>query len=89
MVGQGDPQGIVKEIDFWPFKQTVYAQLRIFSEEWNTETPLGLLLINGTPNLGQTTRLYNNQQKRENLLNYGLCYPGWPLSTIERNWKEG
>ena len=26
--------------------------------------------------------------KKRNLQNYGLCYPGWLQSTIKRKWKE-
>ena len=53
------------------------------------ETPLGFRDINGSPQLDQTTRPYNNQQKRENLQNYGLCCPSGPQSGINRMRKEG
>ena len=42
----------------------VYAQPRISPREWDAQTPLGFWDINGSPNLGQTTRPYNNQQKK-------------------------
>ena len=35
------------------------------------------------------TTLDNNQQKRENLQNCGLCYHSGPQSRIERKQKEG
>ena len=67
----------------------VYVQPRICPGEWDTQTPMGFWDINGSPNLGQTTRPYNNQQQqKENLQNCGLCCPGWPLSDIERKRKE-
>ena len=43
----------------------VYAQSRICPGEWYTQTPLGFWDTNRSPNLGQTTRLYNNQQKKK------------------------
>ena len=44
---------------------------------------------NGSPNLGQKTRLYNNQQKKkEDLQNCQLCCPVWPQNKTERMWKE-
>ena len=63
--GQGDPLGIVHKIEVWPYEQMVYAQSRIFPEEWDTQTPQGFWDTNGSPNLNQETRPYNNQQKRE------------------------
>ena len=44
---------------------------------------------NGLSNHGQTTRPYNNQQKRQNLQNCGLCCPGEPQYKIERKSNEG
>ena len=67
----------------------VYPRPNICSCEWDTHTPLGFWHTNGSPNPRQTTRHYNHQQqKKENLKNCGLCCPGWPLSKIERKWKE-
>ena len=43
----------------------VYAQPSIWPEEWGTQTPMGFWYTNGSPNLGQTTRPYNNQQKKK------------------------
>ena len=42
----------------------VYAQLRICLGEWDTQTPLVFWHTNGSPNLGPTTRPYNNKNKR-------------------------
>ena len=51
--------------------------------KWHTQTPMGLWQTNGSPNLGQKTRPYNNQEKKkkkkkENQQNCRLCCPGWP-----------
>ena len=61
---QCDPLGIVQEVEVWPYEQMVYAQPRICHGEWDTQTPLGFWDTNGSPNLGQTTRLYNNERKK-------------------------
>ena len=55
------------------------------------DTHVGLWHTHRSPNLGQKTRPYNNQQqqKKENLQNCRLCCPGWPQIRTERMWKEG
>ena len=65
----------------------VYAQLGICSGEWHEQAPLGFWDTNGLPNLGQTSRPYHNQQKRENLQDCGFCCPSGPQSKIERMRK--
>ena len=40
-----------------------YAQPSSYPREWHTYTSMGL--SNWSPNLGQTTRPYNNQQKKK------------------------
>ena len=80
----------------------VYAQPSTWPGKWDKETPMGFWLTNGSPNLGQMTRPYNNNQqkkskkkkkkkkeRKENLQNYGLCCPGWPQGKIKRKRKEG
>ena len=42
-----------------------YAQPRICPREWDAQTPLGFRDTNGSPNLGQTTRSYNKQQRKK------------------------
>ena len=79
--------GIVQEVEDWPYEQMVYAQPRICPGEWDAQTPLGWI-TNGSPNLGQTTRPYNNQQNRENLQDCGLCCPGGPQRKIARMRKR-
>ena len=32
---QGDPPGIVQDIEIWPYEQMVYAQPKICPNEWN------------------------------------------------------
>ena len=76
----------------------VYAQPNISTKEWHTLIPLGFWHPNRSPNLSQTTRPYNNQQKKENLQNCGLCCPHWiKLKKVKRrintwtllgNWKK-
>ena len=43
----------------------VYAQPSTCPTKWQTQTPVGLWYTNGSPNLGQKTRPYNNQQKKK------------------------
>ena len=42
----------------------VCAQSRICSGEWDAQTPQGFCDTNGSPNLGQTTKPYDNKQKK-------------------------
>ena len=42
----------------------VYAQPSTCLRKWHTQTPMGLWHTNGSPNLGQKTRPYNNQPKK-------------------------
>ena len=58
---------------------------------------MGLWHTDGSPNLAQKIRPYNNQQqkkkkkkkKEENLQNCRLCCPGWPQNKTEGKWKDG
>ena len=43
----------------------VYAQPSSYPGEWRTQTLMGLWHTNGSPNLGQKTRPYCNQQKKK------------------------
>ena len=43
----------------------VYAQPSTCLRKWHTQTPTGLWHTNGSPNLGQKTKPYNNQQKKK------------------------
>ena len=45
----------------------VYAQPSICPRKWHTQTPVGLWYTNGSPNLGQKTRPYNNQEKKKKI----------------------
>ena len=54
---------LVQEIEIWQYEQLVYAQLGIYSGEWDAQTTMGFCDTNGSINLGQTTRPSNNQQK--------------------------
>ena len=35
-----------------------------------------------------SSRLEDQPTKKENLLNNGLCYSGWPQGKTERKWKD-
>ncbi len=45
----------------------VYAQPNTCQRKWHTQTPMGLWYTNGSPNLDQKTRSYNNQQKKKKI----------------------
>ena len=50
---------------------------------------MGFWDINGSPNLGQMTRSYCNQQKKKRTLqNCGICCSGGPQSEIKRMWRD-
>ena len=55
---------------------------RLEDIEWDTQTLLRFWDTNGSHNLGQTTRFYNNQQKGDNL--WTLLY----RRTTKWNWKN-
>ena len=86
MGGQGDPRGIVQEIEFWAYEQMAYTQPRICPWELNEKTPLRFWDTNESPNLSQTTKYYNNQQKRE-LAEFWTLFPGEPQKEIARMWR--
>ena len=66
----------------------VYAQPSICPGKWDAQTPLGFRDTNRSSNLGQTTRPYNNQQKKENLQNCGFGSFGWSQIKIEKKKSE-
>ena len=57
-------------------------------KNWHT-AKIVIIITNGSPNFGQTTRSYNNQPKKENLQKCGLCCPGGPQSEIKKYVKRG
>ena len=57
--------------------------------EKNAQKITSTTTTNGSPNPGQKTRPYNNQQKEENLQNCRLCCPGGPQNKSEGMCKEG
>ena len=59
-------------------EQVVFAQPRIRPGEWDAKTSLGFCDTNRSPNLGQTTRPSDSQQKKENQPNSGLNRLDWP-----------
>ena len=61
--GEGDPLGIVQEIEIWPYYQMVRAQTRIYPREWDAENSLVIWNTNGSSNPCQKVRPSNNYQK--------------------------
>ena len=61
---------------------TMDNRMRItWKQKWEERQLYGVL----TP----ITRGYNNQQKKLNLQNCGLCCSGWPQNKTEGKWKVG
>ena len=95
MGGEGDPLGILQEIELWPCEQVVYAQPRIHPVEWDVWNSRGFWDSNRSLDTGQTIRPSNSQKKkerkkerkRENLPNSELCRPGEPQSENKREQK--
>ena len=67
----------------------IYEQPRICPREWDAQTPLEFWDTNGSTNLGQTIRFFNNQQKEKKKKKRELAELWTLLSKIERKWKEG
>ena len=63
MGGKDDLLGIMHEILIWPYAQMVYSQSEIHPEKWDAQTSRGFWDTNGSPNLGQTTKSHDCQQK--------------------------
>ena len=74
MGGEGDPLGIVQEIEVWPYKQMIYAQPGICPREWDTQTPLGFWHTNWSPNLGQKPDLIiiNKKEKTCKIVDFAV-----------------
>ena len=62
---QGDPLGIVPEIEIEANEQMAYAQARIRPRKCDAQNVFGFRDKNRLPNLGQTTRPGDSQQKGE------------------------
>ena len=56
--------------------------------KWDAQTSLRFWDTNGSPNPSETIRPNDSQQKKENLLNSGLCCSGWPQGRTETKQKE-
>ena len=63
------------EIEICPYKQVVYAQPRIHPEEWDVQTSLGLWNTNRSPNLSQTSKLNDSQQKKRTCWIVDIAFP--------------
>ena len=65
----------------------VYAQSRICLEEWDAQTPQGFWVTNRLSKLSQTTRPYNNQQKKRTrkIVDFDVSADHWgKLKEIEK-----
>ena len=90
----------MQEISIRPYEQIVYAQPRICPGEWHAQNPLGFWDTNGSPNLCQTTRPYNNQQKKRTFKIVDFAVPAEhrvmvkeskrriSTRTLRGNWKN-
>ena len=58
--GEGDPLGIVQEIEIWQYYQMVHTQTRIIAAEWDALDSLGFWDIKKWPNPDQKTRPRDN-----------------------------
>ena len=68
----------------------VYAQSRICPGEGDARTPLGFSHTNESPNLGQTTRPYNNQQQQKRgIAELWTLLSRLTTESFERKRKEG
>ena len=67
----------------------VYAQPSIYPGKCDKQTPLGFCHTNGSPNLGQTTRPYNNQQKKRSwrIVDFAVPTDYW-VKLKEREKKD-
>ena len=59
--GESDPLWIVQEIEIWAYEECYMDN----PGEWDAETSQGFWDSNGSPNLRQTARPSDSQQKRE------------------------
>ena len=66
----------------------VYAQPNICPSKWHSQSPLGFWDTNGSFNLGQTTRLYNNQQKMWTCKIVGFVVQAGHRVKLKEKWKE-
>ena len=66
----------------------VYTQPSICPREWHAQIHMGLWHTNGSLNLSQKTRPYNNQQKKREPEKLWICCPSLPQNKIERKWKK-
>ena len=60
MSGEGDPLGIVQEVELWLYERMVYVQTRICPRKWDAQNSLGFWYTNGSLNLDQKTRPCDN-----------------------------
>ena len=63
----------------------LYAQPSTRPRKWHAQTPVGFWYTNGSPNLGQKTRPYNNQQQKKKICKVvDFAVP----ADRSKNWKN-
>ena len=78
----------MQEISVSPYEQMVYVQLNISHGEWDTQTPLRFRHTNGSLNSGQTTRPYNNEQKKRTYKIVDFAVPADHRVKLKENEKK-
>ena len=66
----------------------VYDQPSICPREWDAQNPMGFWHANGSPNLGQTTRPYNNQQKKRTCKTVEIACPAHHSVKLKNGEKD-
>ena len=61
-----------------------YAWRSIYQGKWHSQTPLRFWHTNGSPKLSQTTKPFNDHQKREKVQICRLCCPSGPQTIKKR-----
>ena len=62
---EGNPLGIVQEIEIWPYEQIVFEQNNISPGKWDTETHLGFWHPNGSLKLARQQDLIIIKKKKK------------------------
>ena len=81
---------LCKKIQIWPYEQMVYTQPSICPGKWDTKTPQRFWHTSSSPNLGQTTRPYDDQQNTRNcrIMVFAVPVDHWvKLKEIEKRDK--
>ena len=66
----------------------LYAQPIISPGQWDTQTAMGFWDTNGSLNLGQTTKPYNNQLKKRTYRILNSTVPADHRVKLKESWKK-